>query len=93
MFGAEPAQTPDGPPPLPPIQALAPEAKIDINIVQGKLSFEGKELEANMENVARMLRDRMGINVVMSPGTTRMRVGDLKLSSGTLSEALQALSV
>jgi hypothetical protein len=92
-FAAETSNKSETPPPLPSALPTITEVEVDLDIVQGKMSPEGKEMEATLENIAQLWRNRLGINVALSPGAAKIRIDDLKLRSATLNEALQALTV
>jgi hypothetical protein len=65
-----------------------------LQILDGQLVRPTGNVEGNLGNVIDALRDEYPeANIVMSPGLAKVKVGDLKLRAGRLTEELEAVRV
>jgi len=69
-------------------------AGFDIAIADGVFTHKGKTVDATLENVVDMLRDRhQDANIIVAPNVPRITVGDLKLRAANLEQELEALRI
>ncbi len=66
----------------------------EIEITDGTFVWKGKKVEAVLENVVDLLRERHnGANIVLSPRLPRIRIANLRLRATNLEQELEALRV
>ena len=66
----------------------------DLQIIDGQLIRPQGKVEATLANVVDALRDQYAeANIILSPGLSKLKVGDLKLRAGKLSDELEAVRV
>jgi hypothetical protein len=66
----------------------------DLQIVDGALILPRGKVEATLPNIVDALRDRFtDANIVVAPGLSKLKVGDLKMRAGRLGEELEAVRV
>ncbi|HSU56856.1 MAG TPA: hypothetical protein VLT36_22545 [Candidatus Dormibacteraeota bacterium] len=69
-------------------------AGFDLQVVEGQLVLRTGNVDATLGRVIDALREQYPeANIVMSPGLAKVKVGDLKLRGGRLTEELEAVRV
>ena len=66
----------------------------DLEIVDGILVLDGRKMEATLANVVDALRTRyQDANIAVAPGLGKLKISDLKLRAGQLTDELEAVRV
>ena len=77
-----------------PSHAPALSSDYDISIVDGVFVWEGQKLEPTLGNLIDALRERYSeANIALAPGLAKLKISDLKLRTGRLTDELEAIRV